>query len=221
MNRFLEWLQYHRLRTLLGRCKRPWDRLWMQIARRMPAWIKPNHLTIARFPLCGLVGFCLFGGQKFLAILLFAVALLTDVLDGKVAVLRREMTELGAWLDPTADKFAILSFLWPLGWNQLPFFLLVAITAVEITLVLGRLFKPNLGRNPSVKSTIFGKFKMAFQSAGVMGLIVGSSWSLRAANILLWIALPLGLLSVLSHSVPLVRAAKGKRRARRRSRSRF
>lgn len=57
-----------------------------------------------------------------MAILLFMIAAVTDILDGNIARWRREQTLLGACLDPLADKILILSCFCTLAFVQLPLF---------------------------------------------------------------------------------------------------
>jgi len=63
----------------------------------------------------GLVILLLYGFYGW-ALLVFAVAGLTDALDGLAARLLHERTELGTMLDPLADKFLVTSSLVVLSW---------------------------------------------------------------------------------------------------------
>ena len=75
-----------------------------------------NQLTILRMCLVpGLVILLLYGFYGW-ALLVFAVAGLTDALDGLAARLLHERTELGTMLDPLADKFLVTSSLVVLSW---------------------------------------------------------------------------------------------------------
>ena len=64
----------------------------------------PNTLSIVRILLTPLFAICLI--KQFLegALLVFAVAAVTDGLDGLVARVFRQKTTLGAYLDPIADN---------------------------------------------------------------------------------------------------------------------
>jgi CDP-diacylglycerol--glycerol-3-phosphate 3-phosphatidyltransferase len=80
-----------------------------------------NLLTIFRIALVPLY-LWLFGQMTFqsilLALIVFVVASLTDLYDGKLARRRKEITKLGKFLDPLADKFLVIGALiqfWIIG----------------------------------------------------------------------------------------------------------
>lgn len=72
----------------------------------------PNSLTTLRifltFPIVILL---LFERFNFIAGVLFFIAILTDYLDGKVARTLNQVSNLGKFLDPLADKILVLSIL--------------------------------------------------------------------------------------------------------------
>lgn len=64
----------------------------------------PNILSIIRLCMIPLFVYLFFKDEKFLAILTFALASLTDILDGYLARRYGWVTPLGKLLDPAADK---------------------------------------------------------------------------------------------------------------------
>lgn len=67
----------------------------------------PNKLTIARIiatPIFMLTMLLDFPGHFFVALVIFILASLTDLLDGKIARKRGLVTDFGKFLDPLADK---------------------------------------------------------------------------------------------------------------------
>lgn len=67
----------------------------------------PNKLTVARIiatPIFMLTMLLDFPGHYFVALLIFILASLTDLLDGKIARKRGLVTDFGKFLDPLADK---------------------------------------------------------------------------------------------------------------------
>lgn len=66
-------------------------------------------LTISRIGLTPFIIIALSWQEWGIAAIIFAIASLTDMLDGMLARLRNEHTELGACLDPIADKILLLS----------------------------------------------------------------------------------------------------------------
>jgi CDP-diacylglycerol--glycerol-3-phosphate 3-phosphatidyltransferase len=72
----------------------------------------PNKLTVSRFALTGLflwVGFSRSPINDTLALMVFCVAALTDLLDGRIARKRELITSFGVLMDPLADKILICS----------------------------------------------------------------------------------------------------------------
>lgn len=78
----------------------------------------PNKLTVIRIlmvPLFLFFGLFIFPGQwgekisRILAALVFAVAALTDLADGKIARKQGLITDFGKFMDPLADKFLVFS----------------------------------------------------------------------------------------------------------------
>ncbi|MBI4464999.1 MAG: CDP-diacylglycerol--glycerol-3-phosphate 3-phosphatidyltransferase, partial [Acidobacteria bacterium] len=72
----------------------------------------PNTLTAFRIfliPLLVVVLLTRFPNKEFIAVAIFIAASLTDWLDGYMARRRRQVTALGAWLDPIADKLLVAS----------------------------------------------------------------------------------------------------------------
>jgi len=70
----------------------------------------PNLLGLARFALTPAVMALIllpFAGGGLLAAVIFAVAAITDVLDGRIARARGEVTSLGVFMDLTADKVLV------------------------------------------------------------------------------------------------------------------
>ncbi len=72
----------------------------------------PNLLTGLRFVLVPIILLCIMSNRflpQFLGTILFVVAAITDHIDGKIARSRKQVTELGKFADPLADKLLTLS----------------------------------------------------------------------------------------------------------------
>ncbi|MBI5478731.1 MAG: CDP-alcohol phosphatidyltransferase family protein [Deltaproteobacteria bacterium] len=67
-----------------------------------------NVFTAARFVLIPLFGFLWLRGQGVQALVVFLIAVLTDILDGFIARYFHQFSRLGAILDPAADKVLLL-----------------------------------------------------------------------------------------------------------------
>lgn len=119
-----------------------------------------NQLTLTRVLLAPAFVILTVYGYFGWALIVFAVAGLTDLLDGLIARIFKERTSLGAWLDPMADKFLIVATVTVLTMpglgliNKLPVWLtilvisrdlLIVLTVAVINLAIGRReFRPSI-----------------------------------------------------------------------------
>lgn len=83
------------------------------------------------------VFWCLMTDRMQLALILFVVAGLSDALDGFLAKRFNWQTELGAYLDPVADKLLLLSVFIALGTlKALPLWLVIAVVSRDILIIV-------------------------------------------------------------------------------------
>jgi cardiolipin synthase (CMP-forming) len=126
-----------------------------------------NQLTLLRMLLIPLFVILVVYGQFGWALIVFMVAGLTDALDGLIARLARQKTNLGAWLDPMADKLLLVTTFVVLTvpglglTNRLPIWLTVLIISRDVGIVL-TVAVVNLAVGPrTFKPSIFGKIATA------------------------------------------------------------
>jgi cardiolipin synthase (CMP-forming) len=126
-----------------------------------------NQLTILRIVLTP--AFVLFVVYEYLgaALATFLVAGVTDALDGLIARWTGQRTSLGAWLDPMADKFllvttfVILTLPWIPLTNHLPLWLTVLVISRDIVIV-GVVAIVNLAIGPrTFRPSMWGKMTTA------------------------------------------------------------
>jgi len=119
-----------------------------------------NQLTLLRLLLVPVFALCMLYGRPGWALTVFAIAGATDLLDGLIARRTGQLTALGAWLDPMADKLLVATMfvvltMPGLGMPQrLPLWLTVLVLSRDIAIVLTvaivnlavapRTFKPSL-----------------------------------------------------------------------------
>jgi cardiolipin synthase len=144
----------------------------------------PNIITLCRLGLVPVFLVLLSKERLTAALYVFGLAALTDALDGTVARYFDIRTELGAILDPFADKMLLLSGLVMLTLNQrLPPWLLIVAGMRDVVLVLGYLMISftSAERFP-VHPSYLGKLTTVLQIACVIGALAGnfglgvSSW---------------------------------------------
>jgi CDP-diacylglycerol---glycerol-3-phosphate 3-phosphatidyltransferase len=140
----------------------------------------PNVLTVLR---CALTPVCILAiadapsGWSIDATLVFAVAALTDALDGSLARSRGQITRVGQVIDPIADKLLICGCLLALVVvGRAPLWVWIAIASRELTVTVLRYAVHREGR--LVPASNRGKVKMRFQVAAVLAaILVPVSWS--------------------------------------------
>jgi CDP-diacylglycerol--glycerol-3-phosphate 3-phosphatidyltransferase len=140
----------------------------------------PNAITLGRIFLVPLLvvvlltkfdGWQLFGVSKeILGALIFAIASLTDWLDGYVARRRKQVTGLGQWMDPLADKLLVTSALVSLvALDRLQAWVAMVIIAREFAVTGLRQLAIEQGHVIAAGS--WGKVKTVLQIAMVLALI--------------------------------------------------
>lgn len=155
----------------------------------------PNALTGFRIACIPLVVICLqFPGKlaAFLAALFFGLASVTDFLDGFFARKYGNVTVLGKFLDPLADKILIsvtMIALLPLG--RIPMWMVMLIIAREMAVTGLRSIAVSEGI--VIQAETLGKYKTIFQSVALVALCLHYTyigfdfhW---VGIILLWVAL--------------------------------
>ncbi len=167
----------------------------------------PNKLTIFRVILIPFVVLFLLldpSNQvyRMIALVIFIIASLTDLLDGKIARKYNLITNFGKFMDPLADKLLVCSCMICLvGIGQLPAWVVVIIIAREFTISGFRLIASDNGI--VIAASYWGKFKTTFQMLMVICMIANfqfAAWQILC-NILMWIALILTIVSLIDYIV--------------------
>jgi cardiolipin synthase (CMP-forming) len=96
----------------------------------------PNLITLARILLVPVLVWAITSGEPLVAFLLFLVAGISDAVDGFLAKRFGMATELGAYLDPLADKAMIVSIYVALGIAEaIPRWLVILVVSRDIMIV--------------------------------------------------------------------------------------
>jgi cardiolipin synthase len=148
-----------------------------------------NQLTLLRMLLIPVFAILLIYGYVGAALVVFCVAGLTDLLDGLIARWWQQKTELGAWLDPVADKlllvttFVVLTLPLEHMPNRLPVWLTVLMisrdvgivaTVAIVNLAVGRrTFTPSaLGKVATATFILTGVVTLYFNYLGQRSAVV-------------------------------------------------
>jgi cardiolipin synthase len=159
----------------------------------------PNYITLFRVILIPFFINLMIYGYYQAALLVFLVACVTDALDGMIARFTKKKTELGAFLDPMADKLLILSaFVTLVLLRALPVWLVIIVISRDAILTLGSIVIHFMTRSLRIKPTLIGKLTT------VMQLVV-----VTLSLVLMSYGIDMGIMSVLHWTTAGVTIASG------------
>jgi len=149
----------------------------------------PNLLTLLRILSVPVYLSLLVDGSYRTALLVFAVAGLTDALDGAIARLTDSRTELGAHLDPLADKLLLVSSFIALSILGLMPVQLMIIVIVRDVVILGGVILTSvvLGGTPGMSPSVSGKVTTFLQLLTVALVLIDVAEVLEIDEVLLWV----------------------------------
>jgi len=161
----------------------------------------PNLITLARIfliPIFILVYLTPTGSRSLAAAVIFLVASLTDLMDGYLARRWQQITKLGKFLDPIADKFLVLAALILLvDFHRVSSWIAIVIIGREVAVTGLRAIAASSGI--VIAADEAGKYKMVIQTISIFMLILG--YKIGHINFqvwgtfLLWISMILAVLS--------------------------
>jgi cardiolipin synthase len=156
-----------------------------------------NWLTVLRILLVPVFVTLLVYRKPGAAVLVFAAAALTDLLDGWVARHQGFQSRLGAFLDPLADKILLTaSFIMLTVLKVIPFWITAVVLSRDVFLALGTLLIHMVGARVYPRPTWAGKMATFFQVTTVLVGLLGYYWGVRRVwTPLLWIAATFTLVS--------------------------
>jgi CDP-diacylglycerol--glycerol-3-phosphate 3-phosphatidyltransferase len=182
----------------------------------------PNSITLGRIflvpllvvvLLTGFDGRSLFGvSNEVLGAAIFGLASLTDWLDGFLARRRGQVTGLGQWMDPLADKLLVTAALISLVQLGLA-------PAWMVAVILGREFAVTVlrsvvhARGHALPASPIGKIKMAAQVVAILVLILGPRHAqgfFVLGQAALWVATIAALVSAVDYSRKASAALNGR-----------
>lgn len=136
--------------------------------------------------------------DKWIALAIFIIASLTDLLDGKIARKYHLVTNFGKFMDPLADKLLVCSALICLiELNKIPSWMVIIIIAREFIISGFRLVASDNGR--VIAASYWGKFKTTFQMVAVCLLIADIPSLYMPTQIVLWGAVILTVISLMDY----------------------
>ena len=167
----------------------------------------PNKLTILRVIMIPFFVFFLLapffdGYGNYIALVIFIIASLTDLADGKIARKYNLVTNFGKFMDPLADKLLVCSAMICLvDLKLIPSWIVIIIIAREFIISGFRLVASDNG--VVIAASYWGKFKTTFQ----MLMIIFTIFNIYLendvldviSNILVYVALALTVISLIDY----------------------
>lgn len=160
----------------------------------------PNKLTVLRvimipffvfFMLTDIVGSL----SKWIALGIFIIASLTDLLDGKIARKYNLVTNFGKFMDPLADKLLVCAAMICLvEMGMLPAWMVIVIISREFIISGFRLIAADNG--VVIAASYWGKFKTVFQMVMICLLIADIQAIAMLTMAVTWIAVILTVVSL-------------------------
>ncbi len=160
----------------------------------------PNLITMARILSVPLIVWAITSGHMLPAFLLFLAAGISDAVDGFLAKRFNMSSELGALLDPVADKALIVSIYVSLGITEaLPRWVVILVVSRDILIVGGFLLALLMDRpmavrpHPVSKLNTVAQIVLAGLALASLGFKFDAGWSL---DVMMGIVTVLTLLSI-------------------------
>ena len=169
----------------------------------------PNLITLGRILLVPIVVWAILANSMFLAFVLFLVAGVSDGVDGFLAKRFDMTTELGAYLDPLADKALIVSIYLTLGISgNIPRWLVILVVSRDILIVGGIMLSWLMGNPLKIRPLLVSKLNTVAQIA--FACVVLGSLGLKyevptLQTVLIWVVATLTLLSIAAYLAEWVR----------------
>ena len=137
----------------------------------------PNTLTVIRLVLVPFVVASIVLDNYLLAVILFTISSLTDILDGIIARKFNLISDFGKLVDPLADKLTQISVLLTLTIKRIiPLWIIIILLIKEFILIAGAAFL--YGKDLVVSSKWYGKLTTV-----LMYVAVVCSFAIRAFNL--------------------------------------
>ena len=177
----------------------------------------PNKLTVFRvilivpFILLLLGGYAQWGWLSailggaiaytdYIALAIFIIASLTDMLDGKIARKYNLVTNFGKFMDPIADKLLVCSaIICLIEMGRIPSWIVIIVISRELIIDGFRLVASD--NNVVIAASYWGKFKTTFQMIMVCLMLLNIPALELVTQIVMWIATALTVISLVDYVI--------------------
>ena len=173
----------------------------------------PNFITLGRVILVPVIFYMLVSNETKAAFFLFVIAGISDGVDGFLAKRFNWQSELGAYLDPLADKLLLVSMFVALGvQGLLPVWLAIAVVSRDILIVLGVVLAWVLGQPVTIHPLLISKINTTAQIILAATVLADEGFGLsqgQLRNVLVWITGALTIASLGAYTSAWIRHMSG------------
>jgi cardiolipin synthase (CMP-forming) len=163
----------------------------------------PNLITLLRLILVPIIIWLMLAGHTRLAFTAFVVAGISDAADGFLAKRFNMETELGAYLDPLADKMLIVCIFVTLGINgALPAWLVITVVSRDVLIVMAVLLSWVMGHPVKIRPFVVSKANTAAQIVLAGTVLADEAFGLGVATargVLIWLTAALTIASLVGY----------------------
>ncbi len=162
----------------------------------LPIFTLSNKISLSRILFIPPLVFCIMQVQhhnhyRYICLFIMLIIGLSDLLDGYVARKRNEITKLGKYLDPVADKLVLVisciilsSDLWPEP--RFPNWIPAIIVCRDLILIFGTVALILVTGKLYCQPTLLGKAATCFQIIAVISVLIGNLVPLPALITIWW-----------------------------------
>jgi len=148
----------------------------------------PNVLTLARIIITPFIVYAILEGQPAFALLLMAIAGVTDMLDGAIARMFNQRSTVGAFMDPLADKLMLISTIVALYFlEHIPAYLFLAVIFRDVVIVLGATAYEMVTHKLEMTPLFTSKVTTFLQILLVLCVLADMAWQSPGALVLQWV----------------------------------
>lgn len=173
----------------------------------------PNLITLARVISVPVIFWLLVTDQMQLAFVLFVAAGVSDAVDGYLAKRYGWATELGAYLDPLADKLLIVTVFFALGVSgDLPSWLVIAVVTRDLLIVVAVVLSWLLDAPVRIKPLIISKANTVAQIVLAATVLADQGYDLGLGTlnlVLIWLTAALTVASLAAYLHSWIRHMSG------------
>ncbi len=171
-------------------------------------------ISIARLVAVPAFIYAMMNGAQLWAFSLFLLAGISDGVDGYIARAYNQRSELGAWLDPIADKSLMVAGFVLMGWfGHLPDWLIILVVFRDALIVGAVILSSLIGKPMAVAPIYISKATTVFQITLITIVLAELAFNFATPYVVNTLVILTGLLTIasaLSYLVVWLRHLNGK-----------